>query len=378
MRDVSAILQFGTSRFLQAHADLFVSEALDRGEAIGTIAVVQTTRNPESAARIAAMASGDGYPVRIRGLQSGQAVDRWVQVRSVRRGLQADDDWDEVRRIFVHEARVILSNTGDRGFDLDPADELPGILEGRVPRSFPAKLAVLLHARWQRRPDAALTLLPCELLSRNGDTLRDLVIDLARQCDLPGEFVAYLRSHCVWVNCLVDRIVSEALSPVGAVAEPYALWAIERQHAMQLPCSHDAIVLTDDLATYERLKLHILNLGHTVLAQLWLDAGARPGMTVLQAMNDPEMRADLENVWTKEVLPVFEASGQGELASDYIGTVRERFLNPFLAHRLEDIAQNQAEKKRRRLQPIVDDAERLGLDLPQSRLRAALQAGPVA
>ena len=377
MSDVSAILQFGTSRFLQAHADLFISDALERGEAIGTIAVVQTTRSPESAARIAAMAGGDGYQVRIRGLQDGEPVDRWMQVRSVRRGLQADDDWAEVRRIFVHEAQVILSNTGERGFDPDPADEAPGILEGRVPRGFPAKLAVLLHARWQARPDAALTLLPCELVSRNGDTLRDLVIAQAVRWGLAEGFVAYLRAHCVWANCLVDRIVSEALSPVGAVAEPYALWAIERQDRMLLPCSHEAIVLTDDLATFERLKLHLLNLGHTILAQSWLEAGSPEGMTVLQAMRDPAMRADLESVWAREVLPVFAASGQGELASDYVETVRERFLNPFLAHRLQDIAQNHEEKTRRRLRPIVADAERLGLDLPQPRLHAVLGGGAV-
>ncbi|WP_281032621.1 hypothetical protein [Phyllobacterium salinisoli] len=32
---ITPILQFGTSRFLQAHADLFVSDALARGEAPG-------------------------------------------------------------------------------------------------------------------------------------------------------------------------------------------------------------------------------------------------------------------------------------------------------------------------------------------------------
>ncbi|MBC8746665.1 hypothetical protein F6X42_08590 [Paraburkholderia sp. WC7.3b] len=49
------ILQFGTSRFLQAHADLFVSAALDAGRALGHVSVVQTTANPESLARIEAL-----------------------------------------------------------------------------------------------------------------------------------------------------------------------------------------------------------------------------------------------------------------------------------------------------------------------------------
>ena len=33
------ILQFGTSRFLQAHADFFISEALAQGQALGPVTV---------------------------------------------------------------------------------------------------------------------------------------------------------------------------------------------------------------------------------------------------------------------------------------------------------------------------------------------------
>lgn len=56
------ILQFGTSRFLLAHADLFVSQALDKGEALGRIAIIQTTGNAESLKRVAALNSRAPYP----------------------------------------------------------------------------------------------------------------------------------------------------------------------------------------------------------------------------------------------------------------------------------------------------------------------------
>ncbi|MNW22726.1 altronate oxidoreductase [compost metagenome] len=52
--------------------------------------------------------------------------------------------------------------------------------------------------------------------------------------------------------------------------------------------------------------------------------------------------------------------------------MRERFLNPFLAHRLADISGNHDEKKRRRFVPVIAAAERLGLNVPQQKLRAAL------
>ena len=39
------IIQFGASRFLQAHVDLFVSQALAKGDAMGRIVAVQTTQS---------------------------------------------------------------------------------------------------------------------------------------------------------------------------------------------------------------------------------------------------------------------------------------------------------------------------------------------
>ena len=366
------ILQFGTSRFLQAHADLFLSEALARGDALGPVAVVQTTASPESAARIAALASGAGYPVRIRGRQNGAVVDTQQTCTAIRAAYQAQRDWPDLCRLMEGEVQVILSNTGDAGYQLDPADGPSLLAPGtEAPRSFPAKLLVLLHRRWQAGA-APMSLFPCELISRNGDQLKKIVGNLAAEWGLPATFQDYLTTGCRWANSLVDRIVSEPIQPVGAVAEPYALWAIERQEGLTLPCTHPAIELVDDLGQVEWLKLHLLNLGHTYLAEGWLRQGRRADETVYQAMNTPAIAADLDGLWQDEVIPVFAASGEGDVAVAYCASVRDRFLNPFLDHRLADIAQNHRDKKQRRLAPIVARAEALTLPLPQSRLRAAL------
>jgi tagaturonate reductase len=274
---------------------------------------------------------------------------------------------------MASEVRVIISNTADRGYQLDKRDNSALVSDPlQVPRSFPAKLMVLLHHRWRRLPGAPLSIFPCELIERNGDTLRDLVAKLAREWQLPEEYITWLREHCVWANSLVDRIVSESLHPVGAVAEPYALWAIERQDRLVLPCRHDAITLTDDLERYERLKLFLLNAGHTYLAERWLHDGRAADETVLQAMNDPGMRAGLEALWHEEILPLFQALGQLAEAETYLIELRERLLNPYLVHRLADIAQNHAQKKQRRFTPVVALADELGLGLAQTRLRRAL------
>ncbi|WP_437976903.1 mannitol dehydrogenase family protein [Sorangium sp. So ce295] len=367
------ILQFGTSRFLQAHADLFISEALLAGRALGTITVVQTTSNPESRARIDALRAQGRYPVRIRGLRREGVVDTTTECGSITEALDANTDWPLVRERFAKDARVVISNTSDSGYVCSPEDTASLLAPGAgVPRGFAAKLVVLLRARFEAGA-APLTLLPCELVSNNGDTLRALVAGVARQWGADAAFLSYIEHTCIWVNSLVDRIVSEPIRPVGAIAEPYALWAIERREGMVLPCQHEAMIVTDDLLHYERLKLLLLNLGHTYLAERWQQGGRPADENTLRAMRNPALRADLEALWRDEVVPVFDALNKGAAARAYLDEVRQRFQNPFLDHRLSDIARNHGEKKRRRFGPVVELARELGLNLDQPRLRAALR-----
>jgi tagaturonate reductase len=366
------ILQFGTSRFLQAHVDLFIHQALEQQQALGHVTVVQTTSSAQSAQRVAAFNAPGGYPVRIRGREDGEVVEQEHRVTAIEAALQADRDWPAVRALAAGPVQVIVSNTGDRGYELSDQDG-PALLEAATPpRSFPAKLLVLLYQRY-RNGAAPITLYPCELVANNGNVLCDLVRKLALAWQLDSGFLLYLKNRCVWINSLVDRIVSEPIEPAGAVAEPYAIWVIEAQKHMVLPCTHPQIVVTDQLEPYERRKLFLLNLGHTFLAEQWLHWSRPKDETVLQAMSDARLRAELEALWEEEVLPVFDALGEAEISRAYLAQVRDRFNNPFLAHRLADIAQNHQQKKQRRLLPVVALANELQLPLAQPRLRAALQ-----
>ena len=99
------ILQFGTSRFLQAHADLFISQAMQDGQEVGPITVVQSSGDPRRAARLAALVGS--YTVRVEGLIKGKRVQEALDVTSVARTLSTSTDWDEVARVFVEEAKIV-------------------------------------------------------------------------------------------------------------------------------------------------------------------------------------------------------------------------------------------------------------------------------
>ena len=89
----------------------------------------------------------------------------------------------------------VISNTGDRGFELDPSDDG----EAAAPRSFPAKLAKLLLAR-HRAGAPPLTLMPCELIPMNGTALREAVTQALDRWRAPSPARQWIVEECIWAN----------------------------------------------------------------------------------------------------------------------------------------------------------------------------------
>lgn len=340
---ITPVLQFGTSRFLQAHADLFLSEGPD---AIGPVTVVQSSGNADRRGRLAALAAREGFPVRVQGFDNGKPVDFETRVTSIRRALSTETDWPEICRIAVEEAQIILSNTSDSGWVPKPADASAEFDQGM---SYPAKLTQLLKARFAAG-GSGLQVMPTELIARNGDRLRDRVLQIAGALD--PALADWIAQEVVFVSSLVDRIVSAPIEPAGAVAEPYALWAIEDCPKLVVPSRHPAVKVVADLERTEKRKLFILNLGHTWLVQDWQDRSGTE-VFVRDLMGNPAIRSRLERLYADEVLPGFAARGISE-APAYVQTTLDRFSNPFLEHRLSDIVQNHAEKIQRRIGAFLD------------------------
>jgi tagaturonate reductase len=365
------IVQFGTSRFLQAHVDLFIHEAGLQGQDIGPITVVKTSSGADRAGRIAALKRGLPYPVRIRGLSAGKAIDRTIEVASVGQAFDARDEWPAVVRCFAREADIAISNVAERGYEPTAGEADHDLLSHSPPRSFPAKLLALLLAR-HKEGGRPLLFLPTELISRNGRRLAASLAELAVESRQSDAFRTWLAASVVFADTLVDRIVSEAIDPVGAVAEPYALWAIERGAFVE-PFRHPAVQMVDDIEPLERLKLHILNLGHTVLADDWMKRRGTPNETVRGAVGDPATSQRLSSIYSEEVLPGFALRGMGDAARRYIDITLERFRNPYLEHLLADIEQNHPTKIKNRIVAFLDWARERDGNFCAPRLGAMLR-----
>lgn len=137
--------------------------------------------------------------------------------------------------------------------------------------------------------------------------------------------------------------------------------------------------IVDDLEPVARLKLHILNLGHTVLAEIWRRQGLAKNATVRGMLADPTIRATLLSLYADEVVPGFSARGLGDEAAEYVRSTLDRFDNPFLDHLITDIANGHPQKMARRAGDFIRwVGEAGGPSLPRLGRLAAFNAEGMA
>lgn len=358
------VLQFGTGAFLRGFADYFFDEANRKGLFDGRAVMVGST----GSGRAARLSEQEGiYTLCVQGIEAGARVDRCRTVASVSRALASSERWEDVLALARSpELRFVVSNTTEVGIVHDPEDRL----DLGPPRSFPGKLAAVLHERaraFDYDPARGLIVLPCELVERNGDELRRIVLALGAQWGLGDRFAAWVRSANRFCNTLVDRIVpgtpgGEALEALYRrlgyrdelliQAEPYRLWAIEGDEALRqaLPfaAADPGIVVAEDIEPYRERKVRILNGTHTIMVPLAYLCGRE---TVQEAVEDPLTGAFVRHVMLEEIVPSLDTDAAAARA--FAAEVLDRFANPYIRHELLSITFQQTTKMRVRVVPSL-------------------------
>lgn len=364
-------IQFGTGALLRGLVDAILDDANRAGRFGGRVVAIGST----GSGRDRALNQQQGlFTLRVEGVVNGKPHHESRIVSSISRALSAADDWASALQCARNPAlAVAFSNTTEVGIALDPSGD---DASAAVPASYPAKLTRLLHERaraFDYADDRGLVVIPCELIERNGDTLRALVLTLADQWSLGEEFSRWVRQSVRFCNTLVDRIitgepVAEERAPLEqelgyrdallTVCEPYRLLVIEGDDALRarLPFARSefGVEVVDDVTPYRERKVRLLNGGHTAMVSLALLAGCT---TVRDAVEHPQMGLVLRRMLFDEIVPTIQA----DYAAPFARQVLDRFANPYARHQLRDITLHGGAKMRVRVLPsIVAYADRFG------------------
>ncbi|GAA4715001.1 tagaturonate reductase [Brevibacillus fulvus] len=364
------IVQFGEGNFLRGFLDWMIQRMNEQELFLGRVVAIQPTPHGKVVPKLLAQ---DGlYTVALRGFANGEQVDRTEVVAAISRGINPYADWLEVLRLAENrQIEFVFSNTTEAGLSYFQEE----YAANRAPLSFPGKLTAFLFHRFQATagdPTAGLKIFPCELLENNGDLLKAIVMQLAKDWRLPDAFTEWLQSHNRFFNTLVDRIVigypkensEEYEQRLGyrdellTVGEPYHFFAIEGDEttAAALPFRQAGLnVFWGDVKPFRELKVRILNGAHTMMFAVAYLSGVD---TVLQAMEDQQLRRFIQRGMEQEILPYIAL--EQAVKTNFARSVEERFLNPFNRHQLLDLALNAVTKYKLRVLPSLLDAVKTG------------------
>jgi tagaturonate reductase len=358
------VLQFGEGNFLRAFIDWMIDEMNKKGLFNGSVSIVQ----PIQHGMIDSLKEQDYlYTLLLRGIQDGKEIVKKDIISSVSRGFNPYSQFQAyLREAENPELRIIVSNTTEAGIEFRKDDRS----SDEPPISFPGKLLRFLKHRYDffnGDHGKGLLFFPCELIDKNGDTLKNVLAELALLWfPKDEEFRTWLIEANVFFNTLVDRIVSgypkeevdELCREFGyednliSAGEIFHFLAIEGplEYEKEFPVVSAGfnVKWCDDITPYRTRKVRILNGAHTMTVLAAYLYGLE---TVKDCMDDFIMAQYIKKGIFEEIIPTLDLPA--EELEDYGNAILERFSNPYIQHFLLSISLNSVSKFKTRVLPSL-------------------------
>lgn len=372
------IIQFGEGNFLRAFADWMIHVMNKNAGFNAGVVVIQ----PIEQGLVNILNDQDGlYTLYLNGIKNGLAVSEHQIIDCIQRAINPYKEYSAYLSIAKNpDLRFVISNTTEAGIAYNKADKLADSPQ----KSFPGKLTAFLYKRFltfNGDSDKGLIILPCELIDRNGDNLKRIILQYAAQWNLPEEFTNWINKHNIFCNTLVDRIVpgypknkiDSITKELGykdnlvVEGEQFHLWVIEgpkevKEEIPAVQCGLN-VVFTDNMEPYRTRKVRILNGAHTSLVPVGYLYGID---NVRESLEDPVVSVFLKNAIFGEICPTLDFS-EKELIQ-FSNDVLDRFKNPYLEHALLSISLNSISKYKTRVLPSVLEFIKRKKKLPEHLL----------
>ena len=166
------VIQFGEGGFLRGFVDWMLQKLNESGSWDGSVVIVQPI---EKGMCDVLSAQNCVYTHVMRGLENGRPVVRKDIVDCVSRCVKPYENFEEYKALAQNpDFRFIFSNTTEAGIAYVPTDKLTDA----PPKSYPAKLTVLLYERYKAGLNGFM-IIPCELIEKNGEKLKEIILKYA-------------------------------------------------------------------------------------------------------------------------------------------------------------------------------------------------------
>jgi fructuronate reductase len=291
-------------------------------------------------------------------------------IGSIAKAIAADSE-ATLAALCAPQTRIVTLTVTEKGYGIDratggPDAQNPVISDDLANLDAPSGVLGLLTVALSKRRAQGLdpfTVLCCDNLPDNGQFLKAGVVGFARLMD--ADLADWIDKSVAFPSSMVDRItpaasdvtLSDAQKLTGCVdlcaieTEPFIQWVIEDNFPQGRPAwEHGGAIFVDNVDTFERMKLRMLNGAHSMLAYSGFLSGHR---YVRDVMADAAL-AKLVHRHLHAAAQTLEPLAMIDFAT-YATDLEARFKNPAIAHETYQIAMDGTQKLPQRIfAPALD------------------------
>jgi len=268
--------------------------------------------------------------------------------------------------------RIVSLTITEGGYNFNPTTgefnfENPDIQHELQHPHDPITVYGFLTTALKRRREAGLpafTILVCDNIEHNGDMMRKMLLTFAETQD--PDLAKWIAQEVSFPNSMVDRITPvttkadiQTLAKNFGVqdawpvtSEPFIQWVVEDKFSNGRPAFENVgVQFVSDVGPYEKMKLRLLNAGHSVLGLL----GALHGHPTINAcLEDDVFKTYLRAFLDQEATPIL-GNIEGINLEDYKDSLLERFANPNIKDSVSRICSESSAKLPKFLIATIDD-----------------------
>tara|TARA_R110000868_G_scaffold15443_9_gene70428 strand:- start:9490 stop:10974 length:1485 start_codon:yes stop_codon:yes gene_type:complete len=275
-----------------------------------------------------------------------------------------------IEKIANPDVKIITLTITEGGYNFNEATgefnlDNPQIIHDRdnpkAPKTIFGYLTQALKLRKEQN-NGPVTILSCDNIEGNGDVTKKMLLSYVQFAE--ADLLPWIKVNVSFPNSMVDRITpatvatdfSQLLETSGiedqwpVVCESFQQWVIEDEFIAGRPnLEAVGVQFVTDVEPFEKMKLGLLNAGHSVIGIL----GSLMGYsTIDEAISNPQIAKFLAVYLDKEVTPTLRNLEGVDLAK-YKKTLVERFSNQYIKDQIERICSETSAKIPKFIMPTV-------------------------
>jgi mannitol 2-dehydrogenase len=341
-QSVSGILHIGVGNFHRAHQQYYINRLLEDADqhmwGICGVCLLQSDQRI-----IESLRSQDlKYTLTVCGRDGHNQVYMIGSLKELIWGVEQAEL--VLEKISNQTVKIITLTITEGGYNINKQtnefmldDEK--VNQDLINRNHPKTVFGFIAEGLRRRRDnkaGGITILSCDNLQHNGNTAKNAFLSFIKAQD--QELANWAETNVSFPNSMVDRITpvttAEDLERLNEASgfddkapvycEDFCQWVIEDDFIAGRPAlERVGVEFTDDVSSYENMKLSLLNASHTLLSYPSFLKGYRK---VDEAMRDEQITQYIRNFMNIDITPLVLTPPNTDLEI-YKQTLLERFAN---------------------------------------------------